>query len=319
MKTIILVKQHPVIQLGHLYEHLFLQCVNEFFYSHGLYKSLDYGVHGTTFEHGGVITVECSLYSREAIRLGDEIEQLHIDFGKDNSNITKALFQIAAEEPYVPYVSNRKTVTEELSRLDNQPWRSVDSIDILDTKAIRRKNKLLYLTHQKQIKPRQIQVTISLDRDFANSHREILPLFVFVGRVILLTASNRTCAAHGLYSGELYPKTYTSLTSELLVSKQGSLNVSIETMSDVVKETTLQVLNHATYTRLEDELSSVRYELGSNVMPNFEDILTQTGILMGAIGWRKTATIDNIKLLLEHTSIEIKFGRDKASWPILRP
>lgn len=317
MKTVVLIKQHPVIQLGHLYEHLFLRRVNAFFYEHGLFKLLDYAAHGTTYEEGGVITVECNLYSSEAIALGSEIEQLRIDLGKENCNVSTALHQIVAEEPNKLYVGDKVKLLQEIKRLDNEPWQSIDNLGILDTKTIRRKNTLIYLTDKKQARPQMMRLSIRLNKDFADTHRELLPLFMFVGRIILLAAGNQVAAAHGAYAGKLYGKNQLSLISELSITKQTPTLTSIEKARETIQEMLRHMLNDATYARIVANLSSMNYETTPCEALNLNELLTETNVLIGTIGWLSIATSDNIKNLLKQATLEVKLGHESTIWPAL--
>lgn len=319
MKTIVLIKQYPVIQLGHLYEHLFLRRVNKFFYDHGLYKSLDYGAYGTTYERSGIITIECWLYSPEAIALESEIEQLRIDLGEENRNVSIALHQITAEEPFKLYVSNKAKTMQELEKIAAAQWSHIDTFGTFDSKSTRRRVGPIYLTHQQQTTPRQLRFTVSLDKDTAHKHRNLLPLFVFIGRMILLTTNNRVAAIHGAYSGEFHVSELPSVISYSSITKQAVSLTSMQDISETIQSTLASMLHTKTLTRIATNLSAIDYASDLYAAPSFEHSFTETGILLGAQGWRTIATIENIENLLRHSTVEIKLGRQKMTLPILPP
>lgn len=319
MKNVTLIKCHPVIQLGHLYEHLFLRCINNFFYEHGLFKMLDYAAYGVTYEEGGIITAVVELYSDEAIKLSGRIDQLHINFDDEGYDISTALFQVTAEEPDKLYISDLNKVVKELKQLDQDPWQHIDSIDVLDTKTIRRKNKPIYLTNQPEMKPKILRLSIHLDEDTAGTHRELSPLFMFIGRIILMTIGNRVGATYGTYAGELYGNKQYSLVSELLISQKALSGAQLAKVAQTIEETLTHSLNKKTYMRIIASLSSVSYVYAPDIAPNLERMITETGVLVGEKGWRRLATIQNIESLLSDSRIELKLGRQTIVLPLPPP
>lgn len=316
MKTIILIKQHPTVQLGHLYEHLYLRRVNDFFYEQGLFKLLDYAVHGITYEQGGVIAVECELYSDEAARLGHKIESLRIDLGSNNRNISTALHQITAEESEKLYISNPEKVIAELKRLDRDQWQRIDDFTTLDTQTIRRKNAPIYLTNQKQARPHILRLSLHLDRDFATTRRELLPLFTFIGRTILLTACNQVVATHGAYAGgDLSAKAMPPMvTSDLFVARYTRPSLSLDEVARTAQEACTYVCRNKTYDRIVRSLSATSYSSTPQAAPNLERLITETGIVIGEKGWRELTTLESIKDILNHAALEVKLGRQKITF-----
>ncbi len=307
MKNIVLIKQHPCVQLGHLYEHLFLRAVNEFFYRQGLYKALDYAAHGTTFEEGGVITVDIELYSDEAVAQTSAIEQLHIDFGDENKNVLLALYQIGAEEEWTVGITDGQKVLDELILLDQQRWQSIDELTVIDTRTIRRKNPPIYLTVDRQPKPRKLHVSLKHDKEL-NALQAAL--FNSVSRVLLLTVTNKIVEQYGFYAGELRgTPSPLSVTSELLVFPILWKDIDIDEVLISAEKVLNQMITPTTIERIAHDVGVVDYLDHSRLAPDFERILNQTRVIVGAAGWNSIATPDEIGAILAGAELVIKKGR----------
>ncbi len=311
MKSIILTKSHPTIQLAHLYEHLFVGRINQFFYDKGLFKYLDYTVAGTTWDNGGIIIINCDLYSKAAINLIDDIVQLRIQHEDGHKNVSRALTQIVAEEAYTIYVSDSQIVLDELEMLNQQPWQNLDSFSTLDTKTIRQKSKPIYLTTQLQSKPRELKLSLVLDEPFAKDNRRLLPLFNVLSHILLYTLSDRVSATTGTYVKKIgEPTKPTRLTSRLLVSRQEIALLDLQDISIVAHKTIEHAVNDQTLQRIVEEFSSVSYNLRPNEAPNTENMLRDCGILIGSKGWKDIATHENLSKLLSNMSMSIRFGKN---------
>ncbi len=317
MKTIILVKQHRTIQLGHLYEHLFLARLKEFFYENRVYKSLDLAMWGTTYEQAGVIELVCELYSKKAQKLANDIKNVHIDF--EEAVITAQLQAIAAEESQRLHVSNKQDVLDELQKLDKQEWSHIEAIDFIDSKAFRRRNNPIYLTDRLAPPARKLLVEIKLDRIFLATHREMAPIFNVIARWLLLTCSDQVTIRHGLFGGELYGD-YSSLrvTSELLVAGYGGVRVDIQEICSDIEHVVSAMTTRSMVARYANEFQSISYGNAPSLAPDTERLLVQAGVYMGERGWKLHATKENIENLLRHMSLELTFGRQKISVPLVK-
>lgn len=318
MKSILLIKQHPTIQLGHLYEHLFMRRVNEYFYENRLFKYLDYYAQGTTYEQGGIITVDCELYSKDAKELGHHIKDLRMNFDEDNRNISTALYQIAAEESERLYISSKKEVLAELKRLDSESWKNIDEFTLLDTRGFRRKNKPIYLTTQRRPKSSILRISLKLDKKFLVDNRMLSPLFMIIGRIILFTIGNRIAAEHGAYAGsEICVKENSStMFYDLFITKEVSAMLSNEEIKSTSEKTVKYLLNKTTREHIVTQLASINYGKDPFVAPNVDRLFKESNLLIGSIGWREIATLKNVNDILNHILIEVKMGSQKCLWPI---
>ena len=317
MKNLLLVKSYSSVQVAHLYEHLFTRRVNDLFYKNSLFKMLDYALNGTTYDMGGIIIIDCELYNNRSIKYIDTIPQLHIDFGHDNENILTALQQIAAEEPTRLHATNLPAIIKALVGLDEQPWQQLDEFSTLDTKMIRRQRGPLYLSQQQRPNPRKLSVSLQLDTTYANNNRHIVALFSVLARFLLLTITNKVCDTFGTYHQDIIGKpSPASVTSHLLIIHPVAKTINVAEVKQTIDETAAYVLTPHTITRLVDDLASSNYLLKPSESPNFERILQETKLLIGAKGWQEIATVANVQSALRHTFVTVRFGAKQVqSYP----
>ena len=83
------------------------------------------------------------------------------------------------------------------------------------------------------------------------------------------------------------------------------MNTSKEVVSKMYKEETIF--------RLAKDLSDASYSQNILHAPNYEQILDTTYVLMGSEGWKKIATVENIKKVITNIDLEIKAGRLKVT------
>lgn len=317
MKNIVIIKSHPCVQLAHLYEHLFVMAVKDYFYQNNLYKLSDYALNGTTYEQGGIIEINCELYSSKAMEIAENIMAIKIDFGKDNKNVTHALLQMTAEEQNKLYVTDKQLLLAELRTLDATTWRNVEALSFIDTKGHRRKTPPIYLTDTKQPAPRKLKLHLTLDGDFASTHRTLLPLFNIAARFLALTLTDVITKEYGYYAGELYgAQPVPSMTSELLVAPRIANNVDLGLIAGHTKEILEQMTSAPVLEAFADTLSSISYTTGSPEAPNLERIMHETGIYIGTAGWQETATTRNLWQVLGKMDLELTFGHRRRSFSL---
>jgi hypothetical protein len=310
-----LIKSHPTVQLGHLYEHLFLCSVNRSLYEQNLFKYIDYAAHGATYEEGGIIVVDIDAYTEESKQLIEHIELTRIKFGEDNSLVTLGLLQIVAEKPNKLHVEDKAGLLEGLQLLDSQFWQQLDNVGMLDTKSARRNSSTIYLTDEHQSTPRKLSLSLRLDDSFARSNRMLMPLFYVLARVFCLTMSDRLAWKYGAYMSQdaIAQASPAKLVGTLLVPRliPGALNM--QEAAEIVYDVARHMATDQTLGRIAREFSSVSYSQRASQAPGYGDILRSSKILVGAKGWEEIASLKNLQLLLAHSSIELKFGRQKIS------
>lgn len=310
MKTLVLVKRHSCIQLGHLYEHLFMARLKEFFYEKGVYKSLDLATWGATYEQGGIIEVVCELYTEQAQSLIGEINQLHIDLSDES--IARQLRAISAEESWKLFVTDKNEILDDLKQLDSATWAQADTIEYIDTRKIRRKNPPLYLTNVKAPRARKLHIQSTLDDKFAASHPELTPLFNVLSRWFLLTIADQIAISRGYFTGELTGRSSpVSVSSELKVAQYVEAAVDLSSDRHLVAD----ILQTMTKTAMIEEyvkvLCNTSYKSNLYLAPDTERILTQTGVYVGGAGWQHIATAASIRDILSHTRLMLSYGQQK--------
>lgn len=314
MKNIILIKQHPCIQLGHLYEHLFMRQVNRLFYNHGVFKHLDYSAHGKTFNQGGIISIEIELYTDLAFKFEEKIYNLSIDFGDNNRNISTEVARIIAEEHHKLYIQDSSKIIEALTLLDQSPWRHIDEINQLNTQNTRKQSNPLYLVDELSAKPHSLSATLSLNDSFAHKNPSLAPLFSVISRIILLSIGDAYSSHFGFYSSHLTGKIKPlTATHTLTVAPLSAKLVTIDQLILLSNEVTNYVLSSATIGRLVETLQLTDYRKEVLLAQNFETILEETGVLTGSAGWRTIATRSNIEQVIAHTTLSLSFKHQKAS------
>lgn len=314
MRNLTLIKTHPNVQLGHLYEHLFVCQIDAYFYQHHLFESIDYLSRGTTYEQAGVITIDIDFHTDEAWSHKDALLALPLELGENATHVTQMLHQIEAEEPERLHITDKRRVLDELHALDKQPWQPIDSYSLLDTKTKRRQYQPIYLTNRKQAKKRTIHTTLSLDEKFLRAHRQLAPLFNVVGRFILRTIDNRATAHFGFYSGDLSgtPRPLT-VTNDMLLIPHTYKPVDSEEILRFSRETANFMLDDSTIGHIADELQRTSYESSVDNAPDVKRLLNETDVLIGSHGWQTIATPENIRQLLTNSTLTTRYGRQKAT------
>lgn len=310
MRSVTLIKGHPSVQIAHLYEHLFVMRAKDLFFMKGLYKGLDYWITGTTFEQGGLVKVSYDLYSDAAIALEGDIQKILLDL-ENTTQISRALSQIVAEEPFVLRITNKQLLLKELSKLNNKPWVIDDEVEAIDTKNIRLRNTHIYLAAEEQVKPRVLKTTVSLDPVFANDNHILLPLFNIFSRWLIFTPDDVIADSNGFYSGDIYGSAKTfSVFGELLIAPHLSKVIDLEVLYKTAKDIMVEMLSPDTLTKLSlDIQDSTAKETDSSIMPDRDRILIQTGIYIGLGKLKELASAENLALLAKHCTLEMRFGR----------
>lgn len=312
MKNITLVKSHPSVQLGHLYEHLFMRYLNEFMYEKGLFKFLDYAATGTTFEESGVIIVSVDMYNEDACRFASDIQKLSVNLGSNpKEHLVNALQQIVAEEPKTLQITDMNELVNALTVLDKQPWSNLDDITFVDTNSIRKKKPPIYLTEQPSGRQRHLYISLECDREI---HNELLPVFYIICKFLLHNIVSRLSYEYGFYPERLYSKTRHTVVSDLAYKSSTIPRVDVSDIHRSVSTVIDQLLSAAVISRLAKSFSSVHYSKSCEAAPSFEEILQDTGVLIGSKGWQELATEKNIRNLIDQIIINIKCGRERTAY-----
>jgi len=311
MKRLTLIKQSPAIQLGHLYEHIFCAHVDTFLYEHHLFPRLDYSLDGKMY-HGGIIYIDIELYTEAAIALSDNLPILTIELNEEIISI--AATQILAEKEEPIGGTGYDNVKQALEDLHTHPWQNIDEVELIDTKDIRKKTGPFYIVEGRSLPARRLTTSISLDSQFASSHRELLPLFRQFAWLITSSLQGVLADTYGYFSQDDVFKGHGASVGVVNIFKvtndsEVDLSDTLATCLEVIRD----LRQYKVFERYMGEFRAISYYNHSDSAPNIEKNYEDTLIFIGPKGWQKIAIRENYELLLKNISIEIKFGRDKVS------
>lgn len=317
MKRLILIKQSPAIQLGHLYEHIFCSHVDTLLYEHHLFPDLDYTIAGKTY-YGGIISVDLELYTDKAIALTPMISALKINL--DETIIATAASQILAEREEPLASTGYDDVKRALESLDVQPWQNIDDVELIDIKDIRKKTGPFFIAEGKSRPAQKLTTGVYLDATFAKKHRELMPLFRQFAWLITSSLQGVLADTYGYFSfNEVYRNSTTpqGVLNTFKVGDADDIEVNLSEILETCFEVVRDLQQYGAFDRYMEELRKTSYYNHPNLALNLERLYEETHVFIGPKGWKKIATEENRDLLLEHTFIEIRSGRNKVSRTVL--
>lgn len=309
MKCFTLVKHHPCTQLAHLYEHLFVSAITEYLYNHGQYKLLDYSLNGETYESGIVmICGEC--YSTETEYLLENIANMKVSLSDKNPGhipVSQAMSQLYAEESQKLFVKNPDMIIRELELLDNKPWQNLDSVDILPKNTTNNKDltDLIYETDQPADKKPVLKLQLQVD----NQPVELRVLWRELARFISLSIGQKICRDFGVYySKESMKNTGISVVSTSIFSvSPHTQKVNLKEVAATAKQALNKTITSNVLNRFSDYLSSLSYTNNPCAAPDSCQIAREFGIIIGAVGWERLATTENLVKVLKTTHITFRY------------
>lgn len=319
----ILVKQYPSFHIAWLYRILYCKSIDEFFYTQGMFRSLDYDLNASVYAKGGIITIEILFYGETVKQKANKLKNLSVDI--DEVSIGAGIGQIVAERQKPFYTPGVREIAEELKELHDQPWVDIDQLSSINTKSIEMKQGSLTLAAGPVQRTRSLIVDISLHPDMVTSHPELLPLFTCIATFIHCNCENIISNAFGLYGvGIKKDVRYEDDFGMPLVFRVPPSGKDLMNDTDRLKKI-LQLFvdwfeefqDNKTIARFLGNLKYADYKDYRDLMPSPRATLHDTGIFVGTKGWRKIATVENCNLLLENTSIHVKYGRKKISLPAI--
>lgn len=309
MQRFTLIKQHPSVQLAHLYEHLFCDAAKSFLYRQGLFKYLDFSLYGTTYEQGGIIEIDAEGFTSNAQTSLQALTDLKILLEDEALHV--AFRQIAAEEDYLLASRSHEAVKYELSLLNNIKWQYIDEFSILDTKSVRRSSQPLYLSNDRSRQPYRMTVKIVLESHASKKHRLLSPLFRQLVELTLPTIADQLSMQFGYYGeGDVF-KDRTAKVDLLVYGEKK--NIDLRECLDLIRYTIEFQIKKDAFSRLIEVLQSLSHTSNSPFVWNTADILKETGIMIGTRGWQRIATHENLALLWPHMSVEVQLGKQKLT------
>ena len=311
MKRLILVKQSSAIQIAHLYEHIFCMHVGDFFWERQLVPHVDYALNGKTY-HGGIVVIDISLYTAQAIAVTDQITDVSIEVNEKIVKIALAQLIAEIEEPFES--TGYQAVADYLLTLDALPWQLIDDITSIDVKQVRRTAGPLYIVEGASIAARKLTTTLTVTKEFATSRRDLLPLFRQLAGVIISSWQHRVADEYGLFSLDDRYRTHKNGVSVSNVFKVARTNdIDAPAVLKTCLGTVDDLRRSGAFERFMNELQDVSYYDRSDSAPMHEDNYESTLLLLGSKGWQEVATRENCDAVLKNITVEISFKKDKIS------
>jgi hypothetical protein len=315
MSRTILIKHHPCIQLAHLYEHLYCDALKHHLYSHGLYKYIDFSLMGVTYEPSGIIEISIEGFTPTAQEIIDKAA-LQVPVPLDAMSIGIALQQILAEEKFLLYTSDTDTVYRQLHTLHALPWKNIDTVTFIDTKASRSRRLPIYLTNM-PAKVHDIHLSIGIDVLFSRTNRHLLPLFYYLSRIILVTLADHASMEYGHYQHSDIEFSEHRVNSSLRSSAKLQQDVTAAQYMGIATETARNLLQQEHVERIMSRLKNISYWKDYIQSPDEEIAIRAAGIYIGSRGWQNITSQNVIIDICQHADISIKVGRKKLTQPIL--
>jgi hypothetical protein len=286
--------------------------VDDFFHEHTLFRYLDYEIAGHVLN--GVIYVRVTCKTKKAKQLSTELPELAISVGR--ATLHTALVQIFAEKEHTLGVSGGdvadwNAVRRELSEIDEQPWQDIDNVNILNPEDMQMMPGSLYIPQEKEPMPaRKILVALLIDEAFAESHKELLPLYWQLAILISESTKVHLYATFGFYSKGVMRQA-AKLTYQYYIPYAYPLELS--RMREVIESSLLDLHKNKAFKRLGIELRSAKYNDPDRPIPGPHYMYERTGLIVGTKGWQRIATDDNCALVLSHMKFVVRTGHKRVS------
>jgi hypothetical protein len=309
MKQHIFVKQSPLIQLAHLYEHIVCIELTKLLAKKNLYIYLDYNIVAKTY-HGGLVYLEITMYTNKRLDMRKILSNLNISF--DENIINLGLSQLIAEHGAILAVKDIETIADELEKLHQNPWTAIDDLGIIDASNFRQKKYPLYITDGKLPKTNKLNLSVVFNHTTNdNKSIQLTPLFKQLSYLIMSNLEELICNEFGYFGASNSFKTdknTSKLTHTLQVGlSEVNLKDYIKIAQDLIKSMTVD----KAFDKFERQLRSISYSKNPDNSVNFEKNYEDTLIFIGSKGWKLIATSENINYLLKNTSFEFSYGKQK--------
>jgi hypothetical protein len=305
MKRYILFKPAVHVQIGHLYEHIYCHQFAQSLREKGLFAYVDYSIDGKTF-FDGYVRVEILLYTKAAMAYKKFIENFTIQIDEDV--ISGGLLQIMAEKYEDVWDYDDTVILKTLDKFNNDGWLSLYDIEISSFKAHRKTSKGLSFVPRDRRHFSHITQKIKLDISSTSLERNTaLALFAVISKSIRENLQEDIASSSFCYS---VSDTFTQRGALLIdtntyrVDNRQSTRLSDE--NDQVNTTLSLMRERGFIVRLSEFLLNAHTN-EPFALPNEEEISTKVSLVVGAEGWRTIGTVDNIKEIFDHISIEMKF------------
>lgn len=310
MQQLIFVKLCNAVQLGHLYEHIFYAHLDTYFRNKKLYQPIDYSINAAT-NGNGVIYFEIQLYNEMAQKVTyEEVSTIDLDFTDHAIDI--AISQILAEKEipfgWEPYDNLRPL----LQTLHEKEWQNIDNVDVYDLKDSVLDEVGFYVVDGPQKKSEKLHIEIAIPHNILAKDPGLTPLFRLVsGCIVNVIANDLSDAAGYFFNTERFAMKRANVTHGIFMT--GEHLADVEDDITVCKEIIKDMRSDKAFDRLCDRLTTATYHLDPYQLPDVEKTLRDMSYLVGAAGWKRLATTDNVETILANSVLTLQTTQSKAT------
>lgn len=312
-KQLILLKHTDHPEVGHLYEHAYIGLLEQYFARHDLYAHLDYHIQGRTYGKG-IIYMVVSLYSRVAIAHIDAIHDVKISGAFEK--IDNYLRQISLENHRFMMAPHRHRLIAELRRLDDLPWQTLDSLQVINGQDVHPQD--IILTESARTYRRdKLAVTIEArGRQLFVKNPEQLAVFHQFSWLLMHNYIAALCSRTGVYSA--YDDFADNGSSAALKNTFfcDTTCGRLQDYADIVQQMTRLITQTDVLDRFVRQLQTNSYDNSDLSCPDDERIYQETGLFVGRQGWRSIASRTAMEHILDSCVITVRLrGRDRIVLP----
>jgi hypothetical protein len=306
MRQYKIIKNVDHAQIGHLYEHIFCNALEEFCKNKGLYAYLDYNVTARAFFFG-LVEISFDMYSPRAEAEKDNIVSFEPTFTKDAINC--ALIQIMAEKHADIKAIDVDIVMEKLAQYQATPWRSFSALGVQDAARHKRSRAGLELKRRSSRQFMTLRADVMIDMAFANKDKKrYWPLFYVVASMLIANLEDNIPVKLRCYSSTNFRKySSKSLKETALFTVDRRQATGLTTEITVTQELVSGMLEQGCIERLADWLQQVTYEI-PYASPNWQVLYDASALIVSDAGWHEIGTQQNIEDVLRRMTIHFSLG-----------
>lgn len=311
MKSLTLFKPTKHIQLGHLYEHIYCDRVIEYLFDQNVFASVDYVLNGKMY-HGGVMVIEFVAYSDKAVECIKELAPLDLTINEDV--MLNAWNQVESEKQELFGHSGFDNILAGLKELDSISWEAFDKLDVIDLNDVRRQTKPFYISSDKMKPTKPFVIDLYLDPATIRDKRELLPLANQMLSLVGINTQYFLTREMGIYfDDESVHYDKKSMVYRLKFKTYPEFDFTDKYLNDAFMYVTAQLYKGNAFKRLCEELQSIPPSLEYWVGPPIGWVYESSLQVVGARGWKRLATEENVRELLYAIHMEAKFGKRRIS------
>ncbi len=286
-------------QLGHLYEHIFLNVLSDLLRLRGYLSYLDYHLEGEVFA-SGVVVVKIETYSPILnSEIGDLVQDLKIDFTADV--IAGAALQILAEK-MAGSDGFDENINQELRKIHDQPWQDLNQVEVLKNQILSYDNYLgLFDASESDFFKTKLEFRIKVD-DGSN----LAPLAVFISKILISSATEIIENDFWSYLEKVDTKLgQGEVIASAIFWTSKKQPLEIDERVGAVKSMLGQMSSDEVVNRIKYSLGNVQYSNGGVPAVGVVELGRLAGVIVGSLGWKNLATVDNIRFMLSGIEVQL--------------